>query len=105
MTASIHFREDWGSRSALPILAFMDAVYRDKALGYSPGPFPKPTMKIEKDYLSCFSIAAVAVDSTALRELTPAEIDSIQRYRNRLNDSTISLDRIKIRRPGGDSLK
>lgn len=105
---SIHFRGGLGegSRSALPIFGqFMDAVYRDKALGYSPGPFPKPTMKIEKDYLSCFNIAAPPSDSTAMGEFTQAELDSIERYRNRFNDSTISLDRIKIRRLGGDSLK
>ncbi|WP_435354493.1 transglycosylase domain-containing protein [Emticicia sp. SJ17W-69] len=53
---SIHFRSRMGegSRSALPIFGkFMQSVYTDSKLGYSPGPFPKPSITITKDYQNC----------------------------------------------------
>lgn len=53
---SIHFRSRMGegSRSALPIFGkFMQSVYTDTKLGYSPGPFPKPGIEITKDYQNC----------------------------------------------------
>jgi penicillin-binding protein 1A len=94
---SIHFRGGMGegSKSALPIFGiFMNKVYADKSLGYSPGPFPKPSIKIEKDYLSCYSI--VKQDTTAIDSLSSsASTDSVERFRNRFNaDSNINLDRI-----------
>jgi penicillin-binding protein 1A len=55
---SIHFtgsQQGEGGRTALPIFGkFMEKVYRDKELGYTPGPFPKPTVKIVKKY-NCVS--------------------------------------------------
>ncbi len=53
---SIHFRGGLGegSKSALPIFGlFMDKVYWDKKLSYKAGPFPRPSIKIEKQYDAC----------------------------------------------------
>ena len=66
---SIHFRTRMGegSRSAMPIFGkFMQSVYTDKKLDYSPGPFPKPSITIKKDYQNCGGdIGGIAVsDST-----------------------------------------
>ena len=51
---SIHFRTSStgeGSKTALPIFGlFMEKVYQNKELGYKMGPFPKPTVKITKNY-------------------------------------------------------
>lgn len=69
---SIHFTTSQtgeGGRTALPIYgAYMEKIYADRALGYDYGPFPKPSVKINKKY-NCVSPA----------ELRPrrAEIDSI----------------------------
>jgi penicillin-binding protein 1A len=94
---SIHFRGGLGegSKSALPIFGiFMNKVYQDKSLNYSSGPFPKPSIKIEKDYLSCFTMEAR--DSTSTDSLLNAQMtDSIQQYRNRFIDSGIVLQKLK----------
>jgi penicillin-binding protein 1A len=67
---SIHFRNSAtgeGSKTALPIYGlFMEKLYRDQDLGYKMGPFPKPTVKIRKNY-QCVSP----------RIPEPARIDSI----------------------------
>lgn len=66
---SIHFRTRMGegSRSAMPIFGkFMQSVYTDKKLGYSAAPFPKPSIKIEKDYLNCAGEIGGISDSTAM---------------------------------------
>jgi penicillin-binding protein 1A len=51
---SVHFKTSEtgeGSRTALPIFGkFMEKVYRDKSLGISQGPFPKPGVKITREY-------------------------------------------------------
>ncbi|HVW97577.1 MAG TPA: transglycosylase domain-containing protein [Mucilaginibacter sp.] len=51
---SVHFTTSEtgeGSHTALPIFArFMEKVYADPKSGYSPGPFPKPWVKITKSY-------------------------------------------------------
>ncbi|PSR54845.1 transglycosylase [Adhaeribacter arboris] len=51
---SIHFRTSStgeGSKTALPIYGlFMEKLYKEKELGYKMGRFPKPTVKIRKDY-------------------------------------------------------
>ena len=103
---SIHLKGGLGEggRSALPIFGiFMNKVYQDKKLGYSPGPFAKPSMKIEKDYLSCYSI--VKRDTTASDSLLQGQmLDSLERHRNRFNDSSINMERINIKRPKVDSL-
>lgn len=83
----------------------MNKVYADKSLGYSPGPFPKPNIKIEKDYLSCYSYAKR--DTTAVDSLSfgSANLDSLERFRNRFNvDSSINLNRINSRRIKTDSI-
>jgi penicillin-binding protein 1A len=66
---SIHFRSRMGegSRSAMPIFGkFMQSVYTDKKLSYSPGPFPKPGMKITKDYLGCVSTGGEVAGSDSI---------------------------------------
>ncbi len=55
---SIHFtgsQQGEGGRTALPIFGkFMEKIYQDKELDYTPGPFPKPSVKISKKY-ACVS--------------------------------------------------
>lgn len=80
---SIHFRSSMGegSRSALPIFgAYMEKVYQDKNLGYKAGPFPKPSIKIEKDYLSCFvpeTVKDVYVNDSLLNVMLSDSIGKI----------------------------
>lgn len=51
---SVHFTDSEtgeGSHTALPLFArFMEKVYADPKSGYTPGPFPKPWVKITKEY-------------------------------------------------------
>ena len=51
---SIHFRTTnlgEGAKTALPIVgSFLEKIYRDKSIGIEPGPFPKPSFKINKEY-------------------------------------------------------
>ena len=51
---SIHFRSTnlgEGAKTALPIVGrFLEKIYKDKSIGIEPGPFPKPSFKIEKEY-------------------------------------------------------
>jgi penicillin-binding protein 1A len=51
---SVHFNTSEsgeGSHTALPIFgSFMERVYADKQSGYTYGPFPKPWVKITKNY-------------------------------------------------------
>ena len=51
---SVHFKTSQtgeGSRTALPIFGkFMEKVYQDVSLGIKPGPFPKPGVKITREY-------------------------------------------------------
>jgi penicillin-binding protein 1A len=51
---SIHFRTSAtgeGSKTALPIYGtYMERLYQDPELGIKMGPFPKPTVKITKNY-------------------------------------------------------
>src|SRR5690606_29788047 len=51
---SIHFTSSQtgeGSRTALPIFGkFMEKVYRDGSLGCTYGPFPEPTVEINRPY-------------------------------------------------------
>lgn len=66
---SIHFRSRMGegARSALPIFGkFMQSVYTDSKLGYSPGPFPKPSIEITKDYQNCAGNAGGGIVSDSL---------------------------------------
>ncbi|RVU00619.1 penicillin-binding protein [Mucilaginibacter limnophilus] len=52
---SVHFKTSEtgeGSRTALPIFGrFMEKVYEDPKSGYTEGPFPKPWVKITKEYM------------------------------------------------------
>jgi penicillin-binding protein 1A len=52
---SVHFKTSEtgeGSRTALPIFGkFMEKVYADPKSGYTFGPFPKPWVKITKEYM------------------------------------------------------
>ncbi len=54
---SIHFRTmnlGEGSKTALPLVGrFLELVYNDHNLGYQRGPFPKPTITINKSYRDC----------------------------------------------------
>jgi len=52
---SVHFKDSEtgeGSHTALPIFArFMEKVYADPKSGYTWGPYPKPWVKITKEYI------------------------------------------------------
>lgn len=73
---SVHFKTSQtgeGSRTALPIFGkFMEKVYKDKSLGITPGPFPKPKVKITREY-QCetvvYSADTSAVDSLIVDSL------------------------------------
>lgn len=102
---SIHFRGGLGegSKSALPIFGmFMEKVYSDKELGYSPGPFPKPSMKIEKDYISCYSSGpSLDIEGDSLSLLSVP--DSLKRFGKSNLDSNTSFDRIRAIKPSVDT--
>jgi penicillin-binding protein 1A len=55
---SIHFfrsQQGEGGRMALPVFGrYMESIYKDKALGYDYGPFPKPPTKINRKYV-CYT--------------------------------------------------
>ena len=72
---SVHFTTSEtgeGSHTALPIFArFMEKVYADPKSGYTWGPFPKPWVKITKEYICPsphISVDTTSTDSTS----TPA---------------------------------
>jgi penicillin-binding protein 1A len=75
---SIHFRTTnlgEGAKTALPIVgSFLEKVYKDKAIGYEPGPFPKPSFKITKNY-NCPTLYLPSVsDSLGIEgDSTPAK--------------------------------
>ncbi|TZF83626.1 penicillin-binding protein [Pedobacter sp. BS3] len=79
---SIHFRTSGtgeGAHTALPIFGrFMEKVYHDASSGYTYGPFPKPDVKITREY-NCPSprivIDTTSVDSTDIDSLViPQEL-------------------------------
>lgn len=74
---SVHFKTSEtgeGSRTALPIFGkFMEMVYADPKSGYTEGPFPKPWVKITKQYM-CPS-PRIRVD-TAATDSTEVSADS-----------------------------
>jgi len=65
---SVHFTNSEtgeGSHTALPIFgAFMEKVYADPQSGYTYGPFPKPWVKITKEYM-CPSPQITYSDTTS----------------------------------------
>ncbi|MXV50652.1 penicillin-binding protein [Pedobacter sp. HMF7647] len=78
---SVHFRSSEngeGAHTALPIFGrFMEKVYADPSTGITYGPFPKPGVKIEREY-SCptpvYRTDTTTVDSTAVDSLNIPEI-------------------------------
>jgi penicillin-binding protein 1A len=84
---SVHFTSSEtgeGSHTALPIFgAFMEKVYADPNSGYTYGPFPKPWVKITKEYMcpspiiredttSTDSLQEMPMDTTAAPVSVPA---------------------------------
>ncbi|AMR32798.1 transglycosylase [Mucilaginibacter sp. PAMC 26640] len=69
---SVHFttsESGEGSHTALPIFgSFMERVYADPKSGYGYGPFPKPWVKITKEYM-CPSPRITSSDTTATDSL------------------------------------
>jgi penicillin-binding protein 1A len=69
---SVHFTTSEtgeGSHTALPIFgAFMEKVYADPKSGYTYGPFPKPWVKITKEYVCPSPI--IREDTTTTDSLT-----------------------------------
>ncbi len=84
---SVHFKTSEtgeGSRTALPIFGkFMEKVYKDKSLGITQGPFPKPGVKITREY-QCetprYSSDTTTIDSLFIDSLyAPVEVpDTIE---------------------------
>ncbi|MCC7050927.1 MAG: penicillin-binding protein, partial [Bacteroidia bacterium] len=78
---SIHFRTSAlgeGSKTALPIVGqFLENIYRDKNPVYKEGKFPKPTIKITKDYLCPSHVRkdTTAIDSSSVM---PQPLDSLK---------------------------
>ena len=103
---SIHFRGGLGegSKSALPIFGiFMNKVYKDKSLNYSAGPFAKPSIKIEKDYLACFNSGESEVSILDSLGTETNLLDSLEKYRSRMSDSSMNFDKIKTIKAKSDS--
>ncbi|MES2062060.1 MAG: transglycosylase domain-containing protein [Bacteroidota bacterium] len=75
---SVHFTNSEtgeGSHTALPIFgAFMEKVYADPNSGYTYGPFPKPWVKITKEYM-CPS-PVIREDTTATDSLMEMPMDT-----------------------------
>ncbi|EDM38195.1 bifunctional family GT51 b-glycosyltransferase/PBP transpeptidase, candidate murein polymerase, glycosyltransferase family protein [Pedobacter sp. BAL39] len=80
-----------GSRTALPIFAkFMEKVYHDPSTGYTYGPFPKPKVKITREY-NCPS-PRIQVDTTSTDSLdvdsTAFEVPEIEIIPNETGNET-----------------
>ncbi|QJD98144.1 penicillin-binding protein [Mucilaginibacter robiniae] len=75
---SVHFNSSGsgeGSHTALPIFGrFMEKVYADEKSGYAPGPFPKPWVKITKEY-TC-PTPHISVDTSSSTDSLSAPIDT-----------------------------
>ena len=75
---SVHFTSSEtgeGSHTALPIFgAFMEKVYADPNSGYTYGPFPKPWVKITKEYM-CPS-PVIHEDTTSTDSLIEMPMDT-----------------------------
>ncbi|MFD0794112.1 penicillin-binding protein 1A [Mucilaginibacter litoreus] len=75
---SVHFTSSEtgeGSHTALPIFgAFMEKVYADPNSGYTYGPFPKPWVKITKEYM-CPS--PIIHEDTASTDTTEMPMDTV----------------------------
>lgn len=75
---SVHFTNSEtgeGSHTALPIFgAFMEKVYADPNSGYTYGPFPKPWVKITKEYM-CPS-PVIREDTTTTDSLQEMPMDT-----------------------------
>lgn len=99
---SVHFKTSQtgeGSRTALPIFGkFMEKVYKDKTLGINQGPFPKPGVKITREY-QCetprYSTDTTTVDSLFTDSLySPVEIPDTAESTN-LNPRQIITPKIQ----------
>jgi penicillin-binding protein 1A len=81
---SVHFttsENGEGSHTALPIFArFMEKVYADPKSGYTWGPYPKPWVKITKEY-NCpsphISTDTTSTDSTAMPVDTSGAVPAV----------------------------
>lgn len=105
---SIHFKSSMGegSKSALPIVGmFLDKVYQDKGITYKAGPFPKPEVKIEKDYMGCYS-GASPLDSASMANdsLMIMSVDSVKNTIADTNNVRKSLRDVFRRKPKTDSI-
>ncbi|MBS7563154.1 transglycosylase domain-containing protein [Mucilaginibacter sp. Bleaf8] len=71
---SVHFNSSEsgeGSHTALPIFgAFMEKVYADPKSGFAPGPFPKPWVKITKEYMCASPRISVDTSSSSTDSLS-----------------------------------
>jgi penicillin-binding protein 1A len=75
---SVHFTSSEtgeGSHTALPIFGtFMEKVYADPKSGYTYGPFPKPWVKITKEYMCPSPI--IREDTTTTDSLMEMPMDT-----------------------------
>lgn len=106
---SIHFRSSMGegSKSALPIVGmFLEKVYTDKNLNYKAGPFPKPSIKIVKNYQGCFSDANPIDSALVMNDsLMVMSMDSLKQVVRDTSDISGNLKKLlKRKRPKLDSV-
>lgn len=106
---SVHFRRSdtgEGSKTALPIFAkFLEKVYRNPAIGYTEGQFPKAGVKINREYdcppepviVDTVSVDSFAVDSF-LQE-APLEINSLDSLQLNQQPSVPKNDPKKVNEP------
>ncbi len=95
---SIHFRSTdlgEGAKTALPLVGrFLEKVYADPKFKSMQGPFPKPTVPIEKEYLNCgysddepaeesdsTAIEGIPTDSIFMPTAPPAVVEPIDTTR------------------------
>lgn len=79
---SVHFRTlraGEGSKTALPIFGlFMEKVYNDRSLGVKMGYFPKPEVKIRKQYHCTTYVPKPKVESDSTLPDMPSPTDTLQ---------------------------
>ncbi len=77
---SIHFRTTdmgEGAKTALPLVGtFLQKVYADPKFRSMQGPFPRPTVPIEKEYLNCGSSGDEPIEETDSTSIEGIPVDS-----------------------------
>ncbi len=101
---TVHFRSSQtgeGSKTALPIFAkFMEKVYKDPSTGITLGPFPKPGVKITREYncvtpnyepeiIDSIQVDSLQFDSLYVPEVEPADTSAVLKNPDQKKDLLI----------------